>query len=133
MGKNQHNNYGGYFERKGPMKESETQGVNPNTVIVDEMATTNGAQITSEKFDENGMPYKNYQEDYKPYNSKRAVVISRGKLNVRPLPVKNGDPKCQVDPGDFLSIVEKAVDGWTYVVTSFGVEGYVMNEFIKEV
>jgi hypothetical protein len=65
---------------------------------------------------------------------KFAIVIAKSKLNVRKLPWMGmqSEMVCQLNRGDKIQ-VDKLEEGWAHIVTSAGIEGYVMTEYIQEV
>lgn len=114
-------NYGGHFNQRPSDNQSgdkspELQPACQNAVINADLETV-----------ETDLSDKNSHNE-----GKIVEVISRGKLNVREIPSKDGEVVTTVDPGAQL-MVQSIDREWTHVYTGSGVEGYVMSEFIKEV
>lgn len=76
-------------------------------------------------------PTKPKTEETKP---RKAIVFNCHALNIRKEPVINAQVECVVNAGIKLTIGETA-NGWTEVYNKQGteIEGYVMEQYIKEV
>ena len=60
-----------------------------------------------------------------------ATVANCDRLNVRTQPNKEGKVLCILDKGDLLGAYTPINDEWLNVITSTGIEGFVMKEFIE--
>lgn len=83
-----------------------------------------------QKIDEVKEPILKPVQDIISQEPKTVTVISCGKLNVREEPVKGSNIIDIVNSGDILVVMEE-VFGWTKVRTKAGIEGYVVNSYIK--
>lgn len=65
---------------------------------------------------------------------KRAIVCNCGQLNIRIEPSKDSKVVCIVNKGSNLAVGE-TIDGWVEVYNKqkTEIEGYVMEQYIKEV
>lgn len=61
----------------------------------------------------------------------KATVIGCIKLNVRSAPNKLGNILAVIDQGSNM-LVRSTKDYWAHIYTDSGIDGYVMEEFIKE-
>lgn len=58
------------------------------------------------------------------------VKVTVERLNLRPYNSTNGEPITELTKGAELMVTDE-IDGWYYVVTPSGAEGYVMKEYVE--
>lgn len=58
------------------------------------------------------------------------VKVAVERLNLRPYNSTNGEPITELVKGAELMVTDE-IDGWYYVVTPSGAEGYVMKEYVE--
>ena len=61
------------------------------------------------------------------------VVKDCERLNVRKFPNTNADILEVVIVGEELELIDDSIDGWTQVITSKNINGFVMSNYIKEI
>lgn len=70
-------------------------------------------------------------DDQKPEPPKTAVVANCNRLNVRDKPNKYGHAFHVLTVGDIVS-VKDVQNGWAHITSGSNIEGYVMEEYLKE-
>lgn len=68
----------------------------------------------------------------KPKEPAKYIVVNCNRLNVREKPSMDSAILCVLNNSETM-LVEDIVDGWAHVYTEFGIEGYIVEEYIKEV
>lgn len=61
-----------------------------------------------------------------------AIVVNCHQLNIRKKPDLGAVILCVLNVGDYLEIAETEDPEWVAVVTTDGVEGFAMKEFVEE-
>lgn len=57
--------------------------------------------------------------------------VTGGRVNLRPAPTTGNTPITQVLRGDAAAVLEFRQDGWAYIRTANGQEGYLSSQFLS--